>query len=492
MAADAARPQQLELKDALGNHRADELTYVVFDLLHLDGRDLRLAAARAQAALQALLAKAPRGPCAFCHTRRGRQRAWGRLPRGPRGRRLQARQRRTVRSAATTGSRSSACSSRVRAGGLHAALAARVSLGSLILGCAERGRLRYAGRVGTGFDAAQRADLRRRLGSRRNAALRCRASRSCATRRGRPQLVGEVAFVGGPPTAAVTRPSGAAQDKAAKDVVVDGRARPAHRHAARVPHARSLARPRATASAAEVELASVRLRTDKPLWPDAGVTKADLARYFYGVARACCRTRPAADAGALPGGVGRGCFFQARGEAGRPSMSCRCPSRAVRHCADRAKRAALVSMAQISALELHIGGVRADAPRKPDRLVLDLDPAPDVPFARVMEAARELRRRLERDELTSFVMTTGGKGLHVVVPLERRHEIEEVAAYAAGLGARARARAAEAVHRQRPRRAARGASSSTARNARGATAIFSRARPGAPVAVPLAERAEAS
>jgi bifunctional non-homologous end joining protein LigD len=107
-----------------------------------------------------------------------------------------------------------------------------------------------------------------------------------------------------------------------------------------------------------------------------------------------------------------------------------------------------------------------------------------------MEAARELRRRLQRDGLESFVMTTGGKGLHVVVPLARRASLEQVSAYAEGL---ARALQAEDPARfiATASKAARGGKIFVdwIRNARGATAIcpFStRARPGAPVAVPLA------
>jgi bifunctional non-homologous end joining protein LigD len=243
-------------------------------------------------------------------------------------------------------------------------------------------------------------------------------------------------------------------------------------------------------------VAGVRLtHPDKLLWPDEGVSKADFARYLQAVAPAMLphlHDRPLTLV-RCPEGRGPGCFFQKHATDNAPDAIDvitmpekvgTAPYMTVRSAA------ALVAMAQLSALELHIGGVRADAPRKPDRMVLDLDPAPDVPFARVMEAARELRRRLERDGLTSFVMTTGGKGLHVVVPLERRHDIDEVAAYASGL-----ARALEAESPERfiatASKAARGGRIFVdwLRNARGATAICPwspRARPGAPVAVPLA------
>jgi bifunctional non-homologous end joining protein LigD len=86
----------------------------------------------------------------------------------------------------------------------------------------------------------------------------------------------------------------------------------------------------------------------------------------------------------------------------------------------------VVAAAAIGALELHIWGVRVDRPRRPDRMVFDLDPGEAVGFGTVKEAAIELAEALEEAGLTSFVMTTGGAGLHLVVPLEPAHEFAEV------------------------------------------------------------------
>jgi bifunctional non-homologous end joining protein LigD len=235
---------------------------------------------------------------------------------------------------------------------------------------------------------------------------------------------------------------------------------------------------------------------DKLLWPDVRVSKADLAAYLRAVARRMLphlRGRPLTLV-RCPDGVAAGCFFQKHAGESTPdeigivevpeASGALAPYMSVRDTAG------LLAMAQISALELHVAGVRADQPRRPDRMVLDLDPAPDVPFARVMEAARELRRRLQRAQLRSFVMSTGGKGLHVVVPLERRHDVAEVSGFAEAL--------ARALEREQPARFVAKASKAArrgrifvdwVRNARGATAIAPyspRARPGAPVAVPLA------
>src|SRR5262249_33336490 len=230
-------------------------------------------------------------------------------------------------------------------------------------------------------------------------------------------------------------------------------------------------------------------------WPAEGAGKLALARYYEAVAPAMLphlRDRPLTLV-RCPEGLGPGCFFQkhplehapeAIGVITMPEKVGRAPYMTARSAA------ALVAMAQIGALELHIGGVRADAPDKPDRMVLDLDPAPDVPLPRVRDAARQLRPRPQRAGLSSYVLTTGGKGLHVVVPLERRHGIEEVSAYAAGLARALEAEAPEQYVAQASK-AKRGGRIFVdwLRNARGATAIapFStRARKGAPVAVPLA------
>src|SRR5262249_55060346 len=157
---------------------------------------------------------------------------------------------------------------------------------------------------------------------------------------------------------------------------------------------------------------------DKLLWADDGITKADFAAYLAAAARAMLphlRGRPLTLV-RCPDGVARGCFYQKHAGQGVPGAIdvVRVPAAGGARAPDMAVRdvPGLVSMAQIGALELHVAGVRADRPRQPDRMVLDLDPAPDVSFARVMDAARGIRGRLARDGLPSFVMTTGGKGLH--------------------------------------------------------------------------------
>jgi bifunctional non-homologous end joining protein LigD len=491
------------LKAALGEHREDSLTYVIFDLLHLDGHDLRgQPLLERKRRLEELLRDSQQGPLRYGTHVAGRgAEAFGRACRlgleGVVSKRADAPYE-SRRGGAWLKSKCTQRQEFVIVGYTQPSRR-EFELGSLVLGVHEDGRLRYAGRVGTGFDARQRGELRRRLDKLATPRPPFEIPREPELRDAvwaRPKLVGEVAFTEWTSDGRLRHPSfqGLREDKPAKEVVVE-KPKTSREHRKPTPRAaRSVALSRG--DTAPMAVAGVRLtHPDKLLWPEDGVSKQELARYYEAVAPAMLphlRDRPLTLV-RCPEGSGRGCFFQKHagpsapaqiGVISMPEKNGKAPYMTVRSAA------ALVALAQIGALELHIGGVRADAPLQPDRMVLDLDPAPDVPFARVMEAARELRRRLSRDGLRSFVMTTGGKGLHVVVPLARHASIEEVAAYAAGL-ARGLERDDPAHFVSKASKAARSGRIFVdwIRNARGATAIcpFStRARPGAPVAVPLA------
>jgi bifunctional non-homologous end joining protein LigD len=161
---------------------------------------------------------------------------------------------------------------------------------------------------------------------------------------------------------------------------------------------------------------------DRVLWPDdeKPVTKRDLAEYLLAVApwmmphihgRPCSLLR-------TPDGIGGEHFFQRHPMAGQPaSLSTVTIDREHEPYVEIDDANTLVAMAQFSACEFHPGSCAPYQPQVPGRLVFDLDPAPDVPFAAVVEGARDVRTHLERLGLIAFCKTTGGKGLHVVVPL---------------------------------------------------------------------------
>jgi bifunctional non-homologous end joining protein LigD len=244
----------------------------------------------------------------------------------------------------------------------------------------------------------------------------------------------------------------------------------------------------------EVDGREVRLsHTDKVLFPEAGLTKGDLIGYYRRIAPVMLphlAGRPLS-LQRYPDGITADGFMQKNAGDYFPDWIERAAlakqDGEVQHVVAR-DGATLVYLANQAALTLHVGLSRVDRIDRPDRLVIDLDPSDDD-FVKVKRAARRARQLLKAAGLVPFVQTTGSRGLHVWVPLERREGFDEVREFAGAIAQRLVEGCPDELTTEQ-RKAARGDKVfvDVARNAYGQTAAAPytvRARPTAPVATPL-------
>ena len=487
--------QALQQADQLETGRT--LVYVVFDLLFLDGSDLRPLPLVERKARLARLLKGRRGRLRYSeHFDLPGQRVFDRACRlGLEG--IIAKQK----NAAYTAGRGQAwlkvkCVARQELviGGYTDPDGARAEFGSLLLGVHDRdGRLVYAGRVGTGFDHATLKNLGARLRKLERRASPFSADGPRPPGRGahwvKPELVAEVAFTEWTRDGLLRHPAfqGLREDKPAARIVreTSRASKPVRAH------------PIAGGSDGPVEVAGVKLtHPDRVLFRDQAITKLGLARYYETVADWMVphvADRPLSLV-RCPEGERGACFYQKHAAPGVPKQVKRVRIResgggpaSYLYVDDLP---GIIALAQIGVLEIHPWGTRVERIQRPDRLVLDLDPAPGLPWPRVVEAAEEVRALLQDQGLVSFVKTTGGKGLHVVVPLRPEAGWDVLRAVGEGIGA-AMTRRAPDRYTINPLKAARRGRIfiDYLRNVRGATAVAAyspRAKPGAPVSTPLA------
>jgi len=248
--------------------------------------------------------------------------------------------------------------------------------------------------------------------------------------------------------------------------------------------------------AAEIEAGGRRVRVSRPekaLYPEAGITKRDLAEYWAGIAEVALphyRDR-ALSVERYPDGVGESGFYQKHVPDHWPDWIRRVElpkeGGTVVHAVVE-EAATLVYLADQGAITPHLALARLEAPDRPDRLVIDLDPSDDD-FAKVQDAARAARDLFAALEARAFVQTTGSRGLHVVLPLDRSAGFEEARDFAHAFAERLAAADPERfTTEQRKAERGRRVYLDVQRNAYGQTAVAPyapRARPGAPVATPL-------
>ncbi len=362
----------------------------------------------------------------------------------------------------------------------------RKGFGALLLGLYdESGELRYAGRVGTGFGAETLAQLAARLARlRRDVSPFVRAPRAAGVHWVAPELVAEVEFAGWTRDGLLRQASflGLREDKPARAVEEE----------------KAVAmRDRTDETGGAVRVAGVTIsHPDRVVWPDSGLTKADLARYYDRVGAWLLPHLVSRPLSLLrcPDGSDAECFFQRHMGEKRPQgvevFVWARSSASRRTYLYVTSMEAVIGMVQRGVIEFHTWGSTLPRVDRPDRITLDLDPAPDVPWERVMEGAKLVRVLLDELGLPNFLKTTGGKGLHIVVPLMRRHRWDEVKRFARLLAGH--------LARVLPDRFTASASKERRtgrifidylRNDAAASAVAAysvRARPGAPVATPIA------
>jgi bifunctional non-homologous end joining protein LigD len=381
------------------------------------------------------------------------------------------------------------------------------AVGALVLGYNEGGTLRYGGRSGTGYSMETARDLWKKLQPlRRDTPAFGKLPPEERGRKGiwvEPKLVAEIVFRGFTAQGHVRHAvfKGLREDKPAREIVQET---PMPTRSAAKKSAAKKAAKKSAATAKSAKRAAAKTKSkpdegpvkfshpDRIYWTDVEITKQQLGAYYESVWDHMAPhvvNRPLALV-RCPAGVGGQCFFQKHAAAGLVS------DRIKRHKDNHGEELiyiedldGLLTLVQAGTLEIHAWGSTIDDVEHANRIVFDLDPGDGVPWAAVNAAAKELRSRLDDLKLTSFVKTTGGKGLHVVLPTDGT-PWDETKDFAHAM---VLAMAADAPDKYvaKMTKSIRGGKIflDYLRNGRGATAVVAystRSRPGAPVSTPIA------
>ncbi|MBD8065764.1 DNA ligase D [Devosia sp. PTR5] len=359
----------------------------------------------------------------------------------------------------------------------------RNGFASLLLGTWENGKLLYRGRVGTGFTQDLLAELDaklKKLETKERPFDAVPRARARGVHWVKPELVAEIAYTELTADDILRHPSflGLRGDKPAEEVKMEK------------------AQPLEDDGAAVAERLGVRLTSpDRVVYPRQGITKSNLVAYYEAVAEVMLphiSDRPLSLV-RCPQGRAKACFFQKHDTGGFPEQLKSVPvtekdgeTQEYFYIDDLA---GLVAGTQMNVLEWHMWGSRRANVEKPDRLVFDLDPDEGLDFKAVVSAAEDMRDRLKDIGLETFPLVSGGKGIHVIVPLRPLAEWPAVKAFCKGM--------AQLLATEEPDRFTANLSKARRkgrlfidylRNERGSTAISPwsvRSREGAPVAVPV-------
>jgi bifunctional non-homologous end joining protein LigD len=360
--------------------------------------------------------------------------------------------------------------------------------GSLVLGVHENGVLRWAGNVGTGFDDREIERLLARLKPlRREASPFAEVPRMPRVRRDdvvwvEPELVAEIRFAEWTHDGRLRAPvyQGLREDKEAEDVQVE----------------RAAIEPELRRGGRVLKLSNL----DKPFWPEEGITKGDLLAYYRDVAPVLVphlRGRPFTMK-RYPDGWNGKFFFQKDAPKHMPdwiptrqfeaSTRDRPPKRRLIDFALVNDELALLWMVNMGCIDMNTWYSRVDKPSRPDWVLFDLDPSPDVGFAETVEVALLIKRTLDLLELVSFPKTSGSEGIHILVPVARRHtfaDTREFSEIVAGAIARAHPGLATTEWTKAKRRGVLIDSNQNGEGKTIASAYSVRPKPGAPVSTPL-------
>lgn len=370
----------------------------------------------------------------------------------------------------------------------------RSGFGSLLMAAPDKGGLRYVGRVGTGFDDAKLAAMHRQLKAldTDKAAVELPSHvpfKASSVHWVKPTLVAEVAFRGWAKEGLLRQASfkRLREDKTAKELGAAASAVPAK--------AAKATKTPAKAKAPDRDADGVTIsHPERVVFAKARLTKGDVADYYRQMARWILPEVARRPLSLLrcPDGVDKPCFFQKHHGTGLGDAVEAIPLEQKSGREDYLyieDTEGLLQLVQMNTLELHPWGASVDDPEHPDRLVFDLDPGEGVTWAAIKAAARDVRDRLQEIGLESFVRLSGGKGIHVVVPLTPKADWAQAKDFCESF--------AQAMAEHAPDRYVATMSKAKRtgvifidwlRNARGATSVCSwslRARPSAGVAVPL-------